>query len=71
MANRKLAGVCGGLGEYFDFDPTVVRVLWVVLSRVLGLITGGVLAYVFAWMIMPRPRVPGSVLTRSNSVVGV
>ena len=29
--NRKIAGVCGGLGEYMNLDPTVVRLIWVLL----------------------------------------
>jgi phage shock protein C len=32
VADRKLAGICGGLGEYFDCDPTLVRVAWVVVT---------------------------------------
>ena len=50
---RKVAGVCGGLAEYFHADPTVVRLLWVVLTIVPGAIVLGVLAYVVAWFIMP------------------
>src|SRR5262245_52752160 len=34
ISDRKIAGVCGGLAEYFDVDPTAVRVLWAVLSIV-------------------------------------
>ena len=30
--DRKLFGVCGGLGEYFDIDPTLVRLLWVIIA---------------------------------------
>ena len=50
---RKVAGVCGGLAEYFDVDPTVIRLLWAVLTIVPGVIVLGVLAYVVAWFIMP------------------
>ena len=70
-ANRKIAGVCGGLGEYLGVDPTVVRLLWVVLSLVPGLIAGGVVAYVIAWMIMPRPRVSSRGVTQSHQASGV
>ena len=70
-ANCNIAGVCGGLGEYLGVDPTFVRVLWVVLSIVPGFIVGGVVAYVIAWMIMPRPQVPSSVVTQSDQVWGV
>nr|ADI23217.1 putative stress-responsive transcriptional regulator [uncultured Gemmatimonadales bacterium HF0770_11C06] len=51
--NRKLAGVCGGLGEYFGVDPTAVRVLWVVLSVFPGFIVGGAAAYLLACLVMP------------------
>jgi len=53
--DRKLAGICGGLAEYFGVDPTLVRVLWVILSIVCGAIIGGVIAYALAWLIIPRP----------------
>lgn len=52
--NSKIAGVCGGIAEYFDVDPTVVRLIWAVLSVVPGGLVGGVLAYIFAWLIIPR-----------------
>ena len=53
---RKVAGVCGGLAEYFDVDPTVVRLLWAVLTIVPGAIMLVVLAYLVAWFIMPINR---------------
>lgn len=52
--DSKLGGVCGGIGEYFDVDPTMVRLLWIVLSVVPGALVGGVLAYVLAWTIIPK-----------------
>ena len=48
--DRKIAGVCGGIAEYFDIDPTVVRLLWVIASWIGG---SGVLAYIIACIIMP------------------
>lgn len=48
---RKLAGVCAGLGEYFDIDPTLIRVLWL-LAVVFG--GTGILAYIIAWIVMPE-----------------
>ena len=53
---RKVAGVCGGLAEYFQVDATVIRLLWAVLTIVPGMIVLGVLAYVAAWFIMPINR---------------
>ena len=48
--NKKLAGVCGGLGEYFDIDPTIVRLIWCVSVVCCGF---GFLAYIVAALIMP------------------
>ena len=50
--DKKIWGVCGGIAEYFDMDPTVVRIIW--LIAVLGAGTG-VLAYLIAALIMPDP----------------
>lgn len=52
-ADRRIAGVCGGLADYFDVDPTIVRVTWVILSIVAGAIIFGVVAYLVAWFIIP------------------
>lgn len=48
---RILGGVCGGLGEYFDVDPTIVRLLWILFIFAFGT---GILAYLVAWLIVPR-----------------
>ncbi len=53
--DRKIGGVCGGIAEYFGIDPTLVRVLTVVLALLFG---GGVIAYLLAWIIMPNPTTP-------------
>jgi phage shock protein PspC (stress-responsive transcriptional regulator) len=61
--DKKIAGVCGGLADYFTVDPTVVRVVWAVLTIVPGAIVLGILAYLVAWFIMPTehaPRVPAT-----------
>lgn len=50
--DKKLWGVCGGFAEYFDLDPTVVRIIW--LIAVLGAGTG-LLAYIIAALLMPDP----------------
>lgn len=52
--DKKIAGVCGGIAEYFGVDPTAVRLIWCVLSILCGAIVGGVVAYLFAWWIIPR-----------------
>jgi phage shock protein C len=55
---RMIAGVCGGLAEYFNIDPTLVRVLWVLAVLLAGT---GVLAYIILWILMPLdvPMQPG------------
>jgi phage shock protein C len=49
--NRVIAGVCGGLGEYFGVDATFVRLLFVLLTIFQGI---GLLAYIVLWIVMPR-----------------
>ena len=53
--NRMIAGVCGGLGDYFDIDPVLIRLIFVVLA----VFSGGLwfLVYILFWIIIPRPRV--------------
>ncbi len=48
--NRMIAGVCGGIAEYINVDPTIIRLLWVVFSLMGG---AGVLVYIIAAIIMP------------------
>jgi len=47
--NKMICGVCGGVAEYINIDPTVVRLLWVIL----GFAGFGILAYIIAAIIMP------------------
>ncbi len=49
--DKKLDGVCAGIAEYFEIDPTVVRLVWVLFSLAGG---SGVLAYIIAALVMPR-----------------
>jgi len=48
-----IAGVCGGIAEYFDTDPTLVRVLYVIIS-VISIAFPGILVYLILWAIMPE-----------------
>ncbi len=50
-SNKKVAGVCGGLGDFFDLDPTIFRVGSLVLVFVGGL---GALLYVVLWLVIPK-----------------
>ena len=53
---KMIGGVCGGLGEYFGVDPTIVRVLWVGVTLLGG---AGIIAYLILWVIMPaEPPAP-------------
>lgn len=52
--DRIIAGVCGGIGEYIDIDPTVVRLIWVVLT--LMSLGTGIIAYAVAWIVMPEKK---------------
>ena len=51
-ANRMICGVCGGIGEYLNIDPTVIRLIWVVLT--IASFGTGVIAYIIAALIMPE-----------------
>src|SRR4051794_33892151 len=54
--NRKIAGGCGGIAAYCVGDATAIRLVWVILSILFGAVIGGVIAYLAAWLIMPRPH---------------
>ena len=52
LSNRMICGVCGGIGEYFNIDPTLIRLLWVLLS--MGSCGTGLLIYIIAAVIIPE-----------------
>jgi phage shock protein C len=55
--NRWLAGVCGGLAKYFNLDPVIFRILFVLLA-----FTGaGIPIYLIAWLIIPAEGEPESI----------
>ena len=47
---RMLAGVCGGIAEYFGWDPSLVRIGWIVLTLLGG---SGILLYLIFWLVIP------------------
>jgi len=49
--DRMLGGVCGGMGVYFNLDPVLMRLVWVILFFAGGI---GVLGYILAWIIIPE-----------------
>lgn len=48
--SKMIGGVCGGIAEYFDIDPTIVRLIWAFAILCGGF---GLLAYIVAWIIIP------------------
>jgi len=50
-SDRKIAGVCGGLAKHLDMDPTLVRLVWVMLAIFVG---WGVVGYIIAWIVLPE-----------------
>jgi phage shock protein C len=52
-SNRVMAGVCGGIAEYFDIDPTLIRVAYVVLS-LFSAAFPGVLLYIILMILIPN-----------------
>ncbi|MFY9213254.1 MAG: PspC domain-containing protein [Tissierellaceae bacterium] len=51
-SNKMIAGVCGGIGEYFNIDPTLIRLAWVLVSIPTAFF-GGLFAYIIAAIIIP------------------
>ena len=51
-SDKKIGGVCGGIGEYFRIDPVIVRLVAVIIT--LASMGTGLLAYFIAWAIIPR-----------------
>lgn len=49
--NKKICGVCGGIAEYFDMDPTIIRIGWTFLTLFCGT---GIMAYIICAIIMPE-----------------
>ena len=49
--NKTIAGVCGGLAEYINMDPTVVRLLWVLVTAFAG---AGLIAYLVCAIVIPE-----------------
>lgn len=51
VKNKMLGGVCSGIGDYLDIDPTIIRLLFVILT--FAGFAGG-LAYLIAWLVIPE-----------------
>ncbi|MBU3907396.1 MAG: PspC domain-containing protein [Nanoarchaeota archaeon] len=53
--DKILGGVCGGIGNYFNTDPTIVRLLWVLITILTGFVAG-IIGYLIAWIIVPEKK---------------
>lgn len=51
--NRQLAGVCGGIAEFFGWDPTLTRIVYVLVS-IFSAAFPGIIVYLILWFLMPR-----------------
>lgn len=49
--DKRIAGICGGIAEYFNVDPTIIRLAWIVFMLIGG---SGILAYVIAAILIPE-----------------
>lgn len=52
--NKKIAGVCGGVADYFEIDPTIVRIIWFVVTWFYGI---GVILYIAGALILPNESI--------------
>ena len=50
--NRWIAGICGGLGKFFNIDPTIVRVIWIIGT--LFSMGFGIILYLIIWAVIPE-----------------
>lgn len=64
--DKMIAGICGGLSDYFDMDPTIVRILWVVFTFATN--GAGIIAYIVGMFIIPKK--PYEFQTHSNNEGG-
>ena len=58
MTDRKIAGVCAVVADYFDWDPTLVRIVWLLATLIPG---PNILAYIVCWIVLPEAPATGSV----------
>jgi phage shock protein C len=58
--DRKIAGICGGMGHYFGVDPVLFRIVWLLLLLGMG---AGLVAYLICWFIIPLEPEPTAART--------
>jgi phage shock protein C len=61
--DKKIGGVCAGLAEYFDLDPTIVRVVWLLAIFFAG---SGLLVYLVLWIVLPQAPLTPAVSVPSS-----
>lgn len=54
-SDKVIGGVCSGIADYADVDPTAIRVLWAVLTVFTAIVPGSI-AYLLCWVIIPEKR---------------
>ncbi|HZD44247.1 MAG TPA: PspC domain-containing protein [Methanomicrobiales archaeon] len=52
--NRIIAGVAGGIGEFYNIDPTIIRIVWAVITIIPPITFFSILAYILAWILIPE-----------------
>ena len=52
-SDKKIAGVCGGIAEYFELDASLIRTVWLLSAILAG---SGLLAYIICWIVIPKER---------------
>jgi len=66
--DRKIAGVCGGIAEYFEVDSTLVRLICVLLVFIPMPVVPAIVAYLVGWLIMPLAPMPVGVAAPSAGI---
>ena len=52
-SDRKISGLCGGIASYFEIDSSLIRLAWIILTIITGIVPG-ILAYIIAVIVIPR-----------------
>ena len=66
--NQMLSGVCGGIGAYFNVDPTWIRIAFILLTL---LYTSGIIAYIILWIVVPKARTTAEKLEMRGEKVNI
>lgn len=67
--DRKIAGICAGMGQYLELDTSLVRILWVLVTFAVGFFPG-LIAYIVAWIIVPEEPEFQPVVAAGHPVTG-